>query len=149
MPEPARAPRPALLIDTNVVLDVILGREPWAADAARVLDSVARGAAHGFLAGHAVSTVHYIVQREAGRAAANTGVSDLLQVLVVVPLDSADFQRALALGLGDYEDAVQVAAGLKAGADFLVTRNRKDYKGAPITPLTPGEVLGLLAARRK
>jgi hypothetical protein len=62
----------------------------------------------------------------------------------VVPLDGADFQRALALGLSDYEDAVQVAACLKVGADYLVTRNARDFKGAPIVVRTPGEVLALL-----
>ena len=139
---------PGLLVDTNVILDVILKRAPWAAEAVLILDAIARGTARGFVAGHAITTVHYIVEREAGRTAANTGVSDLLQVLAVVPLDGTDFQRALALGLRDYEDAVQVAACLKAGADYLVTRNGKDYKGGLVTAHTPGEVLGILAAPR-
>lgn len=139
---------PGLLLDTNVILDVIVKRVPWAEEAVLVLDAVARGEARGLVAGHAITTVHYIVEKEAGRTAANTGVSDLLQVLAVVPVEAADFQRALALGLGDYEDAVQVAACLKAGVDYLVTRNAKDYKRAPVTPRTPGEVLGILAAQR-
>jgi predicted nucleic acid-binding protein len=139
---------PVLLVDTNVILDVILKRMPWAVEAALLLDGVARGTARGFVAGHAITTVHYIVEKQVGRTAANTGVSDLLQVLAVVPLEASDFQRALALGLRDYEDAVQVAACLKAGADYLVTRNGKDYKGAPVTPHAPGEVLAILATTR-
>lgn len=143
----ASAP-PTLLVDTNVVLDVILERDPWAAEAALVLDAVARGAARGFVAGHAITTLHYIAGKAAGGVAANTSVSDLLQVLTVVPLESADFQRALALGLRDYEDAVQISACLKVAAEFLVTRNGKDYKGAPVTWRTPGEVLAILTAPR-
>lgn len=140
-----RSPSPiALLVDTNVILDVILAREPWAAEAARLLDAIARGRASGYVAGHAMTTVHYIVEREATRAKANTAVSDLLDVLAVVPLEMADFQRALAMGLRDYEDAVQVAAALRAGAAFLVTRNGRDFRGAPIATRTPGEVLALL-----
>lgn len=137
---------PGLLVDTNVILDVILERAPWAAEATLLLDAIARGAARGFVAGHAITTVHYIVEKPAGRTAAATAVSDLLQLLDVVPLERSDFQRALALTLKDYEDAVQVAACLKAGADYLVTRNGKDYKGAPVTARTPGELLGILAA---
>ena len=137
-----------LLLDTNVILDVILKRAPWAVEAVLLLDAIARGTARGFVAGHAITTVHYIVEKEAGRTAANTSVSDILQILAVVPLEASDFQRALALGLRDYEDAVQVAACLKAGADYLVTRNRRDYKGSPVTPHTPGEVLAILAAAR-
>jgi predicted nucleic acid-binding protein len=140
---------PTLLVDTNVILDVILKRAPWAEEGVLILDAVARGAARGFVAGHAVTTVHCIVEREVGLAAANTAVSDLLQLLTVVALDGADFQRALALGLKDYEDAVQVAAYLKIGAHYLVTRNARDYRGAPVTVQSSGEVLAVIRAGQK
>lgn len=141
-----RAPMPpGLLVDTNVVLDVILRRAPWARDAALLLDAIARAKARGFIAGHAVTTVHYVVEKEQDRTTAVTAVGDILQLLTVVPLGAAEFQRALALNLNDFEDAVQVAACLKVGADHLVTRNAKDFKGAPVTTKTPGEVLALLA----
>jgi predicted nucleic acid-binding protein len=138
-----------LLIDTNVVLDLVLARTPWVEDATALLDAIAKGQAEGHLAGHSVTTVYYIVERERNRAVAATAVSDLLQFLSVVPLASADFQRALGLGLRDYEDGVQAAAALQIGADCLVTRNPKDFKGAPVTVRSPGEVLALLATREK
>jgi predicted nucleic acid-binding protein len=93
----------------------------------------------------AVTTVYFIVERAKGRAAATTAVSDLLDILDVVALEGADFRRPLALGLEDYEDAVQVAACLKVGARFLVTRNERDFKGAPITPRSAAEVLAFFA----
>jgi predicted nucleic acid-binding protein len=133
------------MIDTNVILDVILARDPWAADATRVLDAINRKRARGFVAGHSITTVYYLVEKTRKRAIANTAVGDLLQVLTVVPLDGSDFQRALTLGLTDYEDAVQVAAHLKAGADYLVTRNEKDFKGVQIEVISPSEILAILA----
>ena len=137
---------PKLLVDTNVVLDVILARAPWDADAVLLLDAISRGQATGFVAGHAVTTVHYVVERAQGRAAAITAVSDLLQLVDIVALGRADFQRALSLGIGDYEDAVQVAACLKIGADVLVTRNARDFKGAPVVTLSAGELLARLTS---
>lgn len=134
-----------LLVDTNVVLDVVLNRQPWAADAAVLLDAVAKGRAQGYIAGHAVTTVYYIVEKQSGHAVAATAVSDLLQLLSVVPLAAADFQRALGLALRDFEDGVQAAACLQVNADYLVTRNPKDFQGAPVTTRAPGEVLALLA----
>lgn len=134
-----------VLVDTNVLLDVILDRDPWAEDATTLLDKIAKGEAHGYVAGHAITTVHYLVERAKGRAAAATAVSDLLDILTVVPLEETDFQRALSLGLKDYEDGVQAAACLKVGARFLVTRNERDFKGALVTPRSSGEVLALLA----
>jgi predicted nucleic acid-binding protein len=139
-----RRAAPVLLIDTNVVLDVVLERRPWVEDASTLLDAIAGRRAVGHIASHAVTTVHYIVERERSRAVAGTAVSDLLDLLHVVPLGSDDFRRAVGLGLADYEDAVQAAACLQVGADFLVTRNPRDFKGAPVSPRSPGEVLALL-----
>ncbi len=133
-------------MDTNILLDVVLDREPWADDATLLLDAIASGRVPGCIASHAVTTVYYLVERARGRTRAVTAVSDLLEIFSVVALGSADFHRALALGLPDYEDAVQVAACLTAGADVLVTRNERDFKGAPIALRNAGEVLALIGS---
>ena len=135
-----------LLIDMNILLDVILDRAPWSDDATTLLDAIARKRARGFVASHAITTVYYVTERARGRSAAITALGDLLQIVEVVPLEHADFQRALALGLADYEDAVQAAACLRIGAMFLVTRNPRDFKGAPVKTRPPGEVLALLSS---
>jgi len=133
-----------MLVDTNVILDVALDRAPWASAAVLLFDAIGRGNARGFVAAHAVSTVHYLVEKQSGRVIANSALSDLLELLTVVALDGNDFRRALGMDLPD-EDAVQVAACLKCGADFLVTRNAKDFKGSPARIASPGEVLSVLA----
>lgn len=147
-PGPARqesSVRPlSLLIDTNVLLDVVLLRQPWDADGVRLLDAVGAGRARGFVASHAVTTLHYLVARELGKAAATQAVSDVLQTYPVVPLGTNDLQRALTLGIADYEDAVHAAAGLAVGADYIVTRNERDFRPGPIPPRSPAEVLALL-----
>ena len=71
-------------------------------------------------------------------------VTDLLELLRVVLIDTADFSRTMAISLNDFEDAVQVAACSKVGAGFLITRNSKDFKNANVRPRTPDEVLSLL-----
>lgn len=135
-----------ILVDTNVVLDVVLARKPWVAEATDLLDRAARRELDGFVAAHSVTTVFYVVERERDRRTALTAIGDLLSVVGVAEVGSADFQRALTFGLKDFEDAVQVAASLRIGADFLVTRNAKDYKDAPVSVKAPGELLALLAA---
>ncbi len=141
-------PAPLVLLDTNVLLDLLLARDPWADDAARILELIHRGSARGAIAAHAITTLHYLVRRAADGRSAATAISDLLALLAVVPLEGADFSRALALGLTDYEDAVHVAAALKCGADFLVTRNQKDFKGSPVAVRSPSEIRALLAGRK-
>jgi predicted nucleic acid-binding protein len=134
----------SVLVDTNVVLDLVLAREPWAAEAAALLDAVASGRLTGFIAGHTITTIFYLVRRAAGLPRARTAVADILTILTVVPLEGADYLHALSLGLRDYEDAVQAVAALRAGATWLVTRNPGDYKGVPVEIRSAGEVLALL-----
>jgi predicted nucleic acid-binding protein len=133
-----------LLLDINVVLDLFLQRHPWDGEAALLLSAVENGRAVGYVAGHTITTVHYVVAKAKDRRVAAMSVTDLLRIVQVVPVEAADFHQALVLGLSDYEDAVQIAAGLKVGADFVVTRDEKHFRGGPLPPRSPGEVLALL-----
>jgi predicted nucleic acid-binding protein len=133
-----------LLIDINIVLDIALGRQPWAGDAALLFAEIVSGRAEGLVAGHTITTFHYIVAKEKGRQVAATAIVDLLRIVTVVPLETADFHQALLLGLSDFEDAVQATAAMKVGADYVVTRNGRDFKGAPVDARTPAEVLALI-----
>ena len=129
----AAAPLLRVLVETNIVLDAVLARAPHDRDAVLLLDAIDRHRLDGYVAGHCVTTVHHVVQRETNRTTAVTAVQDVLAILRVVPLGDVEFQRALAMGLRDFEDAVQAAACLTIGADFIVTRNERDFKGASVT----------------
>lgn len=133
-----------ILFDINVVLDVLLARKPWAADSALLLDAAERRKITGHVAAHTLTTAYYLIARSAGPVKAATAVTDLLRFLDVVPLESADFAQALVLGMTDFEDAVQAAAAAKIGADYVATRNAKDFKASPVKARTPAELLSLL-----
>ncbi len=133
-----------LLLDTNVLLDLALARLPWAHDAAALLGMIERQQIEGYVASHALTTVYYVVARARDRRVAAGATADLLRLLRVVPLETADFQQALALGIPDFEDAVHAVAGLKVGADYIVTRNERDFRTAPIVARSAGEVLALI-----
>lgn len=135
-----------LLIDTNVVLDVVLAREPWAAEAVRLLAAVERGEAEGYVAAHAVTTVHYIVAKQRDREKGRQAVSDLLDLLTVAPATDAVFRRALTLPLSDFEDAVQAACALTVGVDCIVTRNADDFDGLEMAVEPAGAALARLDA---
>jgi len=133
-----------LLVDINVVLDVVLKRHPWMADAARVLTEIDTGTAAGYVSGHTITTAHYVMAKAQGSQAATIAIADLLRFLEVVAVEKADFLQAIALGLSDFEDAVQAACALKVGADYIVTRNEKDFAGLPIPARSSGAILALL-----
>jgi predicted nucleic acid-binding protein len=134
-----------ILVDINVVLDVLLARQPWAADSALLLDAAERGKINAFVAGHTVTTAYYIVARNSTARKAATAVTDLLRIVEIVPIEATDFAQALVLGMSDFEDAVQAAAAAKVGADYVATRNERDYKKSPIKARSPSDILALLA----
>jgi predicted nucleic acid-binding protein len=133
-----------LLLDINVLLDLVLERNPWAGSAARLLTRVERGEVEGHVPEHTLTTIHYVVSRAKDRHAAAAAVTDLLRFLEVVPIEKVDFSQALVLPMDDFEGAVQAAAALKIGADYIVTRDEKGFGGLSIPSVNSGEILSLL-----
>ncbi len=133
------------LVDTNVVLDVLLDRKPHVEGSAAVWAAVETGLAKGLLAAHAITTIHYLVQKELGTARAKRTISSILRVFDVAASDGAILQEALRLSLPDFEDSVTAAAAQFAGCEFIVTRDPKGFRGSPIRPLTPEAFLPMVS----
>ena len=129
--------RKRVLYDTNVLLDVILLRTPHVTASAAALDLAAEGTVEGFVAGHAVTTIAYLVQREKGQATARKALVQLLSRIRVAPTTDSAVRLALALGLSDFEDAVSVASAQEAGCDVIVTRNLPHCRSALVKAILP------------
>lgn len=133
------------LVDTNVVLDVMLGRKPHLMDSASVLAAVEASKCGGLLSATTVTTIHHIAERQIGRQATLGRISDLLSLFGVAPVNQAVLVSALGLGMADFEDAVLHEAAIQAGADCIVTRNINDFGLAMIPVYTPAQFLAALA----
>jgi predicted nucleic acid-binding protein len=133
-----------ILFDTNVVLDVLLDRQPYVEASAAVWASVETGISEGRLAAHAVTTIHYLVRKEMGNVKARRIISAILRVFGVAAVDGAVIQEALQLPFSDFEDAVTAAAGRLAGCEYIVTRDPKGFRGSPVRCLTPEALTPLL-----
>src|ERR1700693_4057528 len=121
-----------ILLDTDVVLDVLLDRQPYVDASAAAWAVVETGASEGMLAAHAVTTIHYLVRKEMGNIKARRIISAILRVFGVATVDSAIVQEALQLSLSDFEDAVTAAAARLAGCECIVTRDPKGFRGSPV-----------------
>jgi hypothetical protein len=80
-----------LMLDLNVLLDVVQQREPFYAASAAVLSQAVEGRHVACLPGHALTTLHYIVAKNAGREQADTLVDWVLIHLEIVPQDRAQY----------------------------------------------------------
>lgn len=119
------------LIDTDVLLDVALAREPHLQHSAAVLRWVEAGGSAA-VAWHTLTNCAYLLKSD-GRPF----LERLLRLVEVAPVGGADARRALELPMSDIDDAFQAAAALAWQADVIVTRNLADYRRSPVRALSP------------
>lgn len=124
-----------LLLDINILLDVAFQRPGEASSSSLI---ALCGAEHeGWLAGHSIGTLSYLIERQASRAHARSFIEGLLGWADVVPTTRADAISALGLPMPDFEDALQAAAAMACGAQAIITRNGLDFKGSAVPAMTP------------
>jgi predicted nucleic acid-binding protein len=133
-----------VLVDANVVLDVLLDRPPHNAESAAVWSAIENGAVEGMLSAHAVTTIHYLIRKEAGAAKARQALTAILRVFGVAMVDERVILEALEMQSPDFEDSVTAAAAGLAECDFIVTRDPKGFRGSPVRVLTPEAAAPLL-----
>ncbi len=125
------------LIDTNVLLDLVLEREPWLADERDFWQALEDGHIVGCVSAAAVTDVFYIVRRAAGLAAAHAAVQHCLDIFEIIPVDRATLVQAVALPGSDFEDNVQIACATTARVDAIVTRDTTGFQAASVPVLGP------------
>lgn len=137
-----------VLVDTNVVLDLILNREPFVEDAIQLFALGEAGHLELLLSTDAVTTIFYIVSKNRDASAAQEAIARLLRIMSLAVLDEAAILAGMALRFKDIEDAMVAAVAAKARAWGIVTRNVRDFKGSPVPALEPKELLAAWAAQQ-
>lgn len=129
-----------ILFDTNVVLDVMLNRDPHAETSAEILSRVESGDLTGCICATTVTTIHYLAARAVGSERALVEVRKLLSLFEVATVNRAVLETALDLGFSDYEDAVLHEAACAIDAQGIVTRNPRHFKSATLPVYMPEEL---------
>ncbi len=124
-----------ILVDTDVLLDVALAREPHLAASADLL-RWAEAHAAAAVSWHSLPNCAYLL-KSGGRPF----LERLLRIVQVAPVGTPDARRALHLPITDIEDAFQVATALAWQADFIITRNLRHYGNSPMPALSPAAFL--------
>lgn len=130
-----------VLLDTNVVVDVLLNRQPHVADSAQIFRLVEQGHLTGLLCATTITTLDYLLTQSLGRADSRPVLTRLLQLFDIAPVTRAVLEGALRSAMPDFEDAVLVYAARRAGADAVITRNPRDFAKAPCPVFDPRQFL--------
>ncbi|MCC6374923.1 MAG: PIN domain-containing protein [Moraxellaceae bacterium] len=134
-----------VLFDTNVILDLLLNRQPYVDAAALLVAKVERGQLEGYMGATTVTTLFYLTAKTVGTEAAKAQISMLLQLFKVALVDETVLKDALKVGFSDFEDAVLYQSAKNANIDTIVTRNIKDFKLAQLPVYAPDELLAVLS----
>src|SRR5688500_5951314 len=110
-----------VLLDCNVLMDVADQRQPFFADSSAVVDWCEQHPGSGFVAWHTVATLYYLLVRKNGDQMVREFLRDLLGFVEVVATGTAEAKHALNLPIPDFEDGMQTAAAVLAGADYIIT----------------------------
>lgn len=124
-----------VLLDTNVVLDVLLIREPFAQMSMNLFDAVASKKIEGYLCATTVTTIDYLVAKNQSRQETKALICRLLELFSVAEVNEIVLKKASVSNFSDFEDAVLYQAGCGVGVDCIVTRNVKDFKTADLPNL--------------
>ena len=133
-----------VMFDTNVVLDVLLEREPFFKASYEVLKLSALEQVEGYVSASAATDIYYLLRRELrDRQAAKNGLEKLMQLVRFADALEADACAAVASNMTDFEDALVASIAERCHMDYIVTRNTADYRKSPVKALTPQEYLAL------
>jgi predicted nucleic acid-binding protein len=130
-----------VLLDTNAILELLLERELWRAEAVAIAEAGADGRIQAHVSASSITDIFYISRRLVGAERARRVVRACLDTLEVVSvtrdlLDAADRRAG-----SDYEDNLQVECAIAARLDAIVTRDPKGFEGSAVPVLTPAELV--------
>jgi predicted nucleic acid-binding protein len=132
----------SILIDTNVMLDIALRREPFFQTSALAL-AKARKAGPTPLCANSVTTLHYFLRKSLGETGARGFLIECLKAMPIADVKQSTLLAALSSPMSDFEDAVLAHAALESDSDLVLTRNPKDFAQSPVTAVTPEAYLNL------
>ncbi len=133
-----------VLFDTNIVLDVLLDREPFSEHATYLMSKVERSEISGFLCATTVTTIHYLLSKHLDKEKAITSINSIMSLFEVASVNRLVIENALDSKFADFEDSVLHESARHAGAEYIITRNIKDFKKSKIPAFTPTEFLRML-----
>ena len=135
-----------VLIDTNVLLDALLGRTPYFEYADDILRLCADKEIQGYVAAHSITNLFYILRKDLSEEDRRDVLLDLCDILRIEGIDSAKIISALQNRyFVDFEDCLQSNCAEKVGAEYIITRNVKDFVHSKVEVATPKEFLSLFS----
>ncbi len=134
-----------ILIDTNVLIDFILNRQPYADRAEQIIYMCKNKVVDGCVAAHSLTNLFYILRKEISFEERKSFLYYLSEITEIIGVDKQKILSALDNDdFSDFEDSVQTECAKSFSSDYIITRNIKDFQNSSIKPVTPDDFLKLV-----
>jgi len=135
-----------ILIDTNIILDHLIPRQPFADSAESILTFCFEEKCSGFIAAHSVSNIFYMLRKQFSTSERKKLLINLCEFIEVAGIQKKQVINALIdEAFDDFEDSLQVECARLVNADYIITRNISDFLSSPIPAILPEDFLKKMA----
>ena len=128
-----------ILLDTNVILDTFMGREPHNNHSDEIFELIADNKVFGYVNTSSVTDIYYVLRKKFSNVDSKEKIKTLLTLFDTIDVSKTDLLTALNLPIMDFEDALVSACADKADMDFIVTRDTEFLKNEKT--IAPNEFL--------
>lgn len=123
--------------DTNVLLDILADREPFAKASKAALTRATTGENCAVASVLSFWNLAYLLRKLLPRDKLRETLCLLAKTAKPVEVSSKALEKAFASNGPDFEDAIQIACAIDAGAEVIVTHDIEHFKGCPLPVLSP------------
>lgn len=130
-----------IFLDSDVLLDLLLDREPFSDDIARIIEISVASDTQLFTSPVCICNINYIIGRLENKKKADSKTRKILELVRIENVGQKVIDDASTSGFKDFEDSIQNFCAVESGHKMIITRNTKDYRESHLSILTPREYL--------
>ncbi len=133
-----------VLVDTNIILDVLCNRLEFVEASSKVWKLCELDIIDGFISALSVTNIVYILRKELTPQKTQEMINIIALIFKIVDLKAVDLKNASDTYSSDFEDAVQISQANRIGADYIITRNIRDFKESKVSAVKPVDFLKII-----
>jgi predicted nucleic acid-binding protein len=134
-----------LFLDTNVVIDFLVNREPFAENAEKIFNHSLKKRINIFISAITYNNIFYILRKQYSQKQTIKCLEDLMKITEVIGVTKSVLESSLKSNFNDFEDAIQYYSATSINKmDVIITRNIKDFKKSDLPVLTPDELINII-----
>ena len=130
-----------LLIDANIILDVLLNRPDYVKDSAMIWKLCETEQMKGYVSTLTFANLVYIMRKQLDPEKIEDVFHKLNLIFEFADFSVSDLTHAADLNWKDFEDAVQSVIAERIHADYIITRNVRDFSKSRVMAFAPPELL--------